>query len=399
MFSVKSRMFFVTLMVLSVLGQFATELYLPSMPAMAKSLSVPINLIQLTIAVYVFGYAIGSLIYGTLSDKYGRKSVIFVCLVIGSVGSLICCVSFSIKWLFIGRVIQGLGFSGVAVVIRSITKDISPDKERLAKLASVMGILYSSAIAFAPIIGGYVQKYLFWRMSFILLLLMSIGATAICWYKMPETIQNKRDLTFRVIIADYIDVLSNKQFLLYNAISAMTLSGVLAYQTVSSFLLQVRVGMAPDHFGYTSLVVTGALLIGSVVNRKMIARRGLERILYLGSWLYITAGLIYVITGLFHYTNVVVILVPMVLYMYGAGMVYPNCSSGAMSIFDTKAGTAASVYNCFQMIGATVGSTLISMVHDTNQFSLGVLLTGIGLLAMIFAQVLQIRVIKQVAKI
>lgn len=92
---------------MALIGQFALELYLPSISAMAQALHVPINLIQLTI--YVLGFGLGSLIYGALSDIYGRKPVMFTCLIVGLVGSVICCLSFEIKWLFIGRFVQGLG--------------------------------------------------------------------------------------------------------------------------------------------------------------------------------------------------------------------------------------------------------------------------------------------------
>lgn len=395
----RSWIFFIVLILLSVLGQFATEVYLPSMPSMAKAFNVQINLIQFSIAIYVLGFAIGSLIYGTLSDTLGRKPVIFACLVIGSFGSLVCCLSFTIKWLLIGRFIQGIGFSGVAVIIRSITKDISPNREKLAKIASLIGILNSAAIAFAPVIGGYIEKYLYWRVNFILLLLITVTATFLCWYKIPETNINKRVLTIKIVFKDYFEVLSHKQFLMYNAISTLTLSVVVAYQTISSFLLQVKVGLSPERFGYTSLVMTGAIIIGGVINGRLMPRRGIEKMLITGSYMYIFAGAIYVVTGIFNVISLNIILVPMAIFMVAAGLVYPNCSSGAMSIFDTKAGTAASVYNCLQMVGATIGSVLISIRHDINQLPMGLMLLIVGGVSILCARSLQIRSLKQVTKV
>lgn len=391
--------FYVTVVFLGLLGQFATELYLPSMPAMAATLNVSMNLIQLTITVYVFGYSLGSLLYGTLSDKYGRKPIIFTCLFIGFVGSIICCLSFNINMLFVGRFIQGLGFSGVAVVSRSITKDISPDQKSLAKLASILGIMNSVAIAFAPVIGGYVQKYSFWRMNFILLLIMTVATIVICWYKIVETNQNKRNLSIKTILSDYIDVLTNKKFLLYNTASSLTLAGVVSYQTISSYLLQVKVGMGPESFGYTALVITGALIIGSLANSKIMSRSGTEKMINLGCRLYIIAGVIFLVTGMLNWINMYIILIPMVLFMIGAGFVYPNCSSGAMSIFDTKAGTAASIYNFFQMAGATVGSGLISLNTHSNQLPLGIMLTIIGLVGIICCQNLPTKTVTQIANV
>lgn len=392
-----SRIFFVTSILMSVLGQFAIEVYLPSMPSMAISLNVPINIVQLTIAIYVLGFAIGSIIFGTLSDKFGRKPMLLICLITGSIGSLICCLSFSINWLLIGRIIQGIGFSGVAVITRSMFKDITATREVLANIASKMGILNSLAIAFAPVIGGYIEKFLFWRMNFILLFCASIIVTLLCWYKIPETNKNIRNLTLKIVIHDYIDVLSNKQFLLYNVISTLTVTCVVAYQTISPYLLQVKLGMTPDNFGYTALIITVALIAGSILNSKIMPRRGIEKMLILGCILYTIAGVIYVTSWFFNYITVYIILVPMMLYMIGAGTVYPNCSSGAMSIFSTKAGTAASVYNCLQMVGATIGSAFVSIGHNTlNQLLLGGLFTLIGLVGIICAQILDIKLYRKI---
>ncbi len=395
----KNLTFFSVLMLLVVLGQFATELYLPSMPSMATYLHVNINMIQLSIAVYVFGFAIGSMVYGTLSDKFGRRPIILTCLLVGFIGGLVCCFSFSIDSLLIGRLIQGLGFSGGSVVARSITKDISETREELAKVSSTMGILYASAIAFAPIIGGYIEKYMFWRMSFILLLVLAITTIALCWYKIPETNRNKRSLTMHVVLHDYIDVLTNRQFLLYNIISASVLCGLVAYQTMSSYLLQVRVGMLPDSFGYTALFITAALISGGLINRFMMPRRGSEKMIIIGCYLYISTSIIYIITGIFGLINIYIILAPIVIAVVASGIIYPNCSAGAMGVFDTKAGTAASIYNCLQMLGASIGSILVSLFHNANQLVLGVLFICIGGMSLFLARKLQVKVIREVTEV
>ena len=399
MISGKSFTFFPVLILLVVLGQFATELYLPSMPSMATYMHVNINMIQLSIAVYVFGFAIGSMIYGTLSDKFGRRPIILICLLVGSIGSLVCCFSFSIDSLLIGRMIQGLGFSGGAVVARSITKDVSESREELARISSTMGILYAGAIAFAPIIGGYIEKYLFWRVSFILLLILAIATISLCWYRIPETNKNKRNLTLKIVFSDYIDVLTNRQFLLYNTISASILSSLVAYQTMSSYLLQVKVGMSPDSFGYTAVFITAALISGGFINRFLMPRRGSEAMIIIGCYLFIITGSIYIATGLFGFIDIYIILVPIVIAIIAAGIIYPNCSAGAMGVFDTKAGTAASIYNCLQMVGATVGSILVSLFHNANQLVLGLLFTAIGMVSLVLARKLPGRVIREVTEV
>ena len=232
-------MFMVVIYIL-VLGQFATEIYLPSLPSMAIAFHVPINAIQLTITIYVAVYVLGALIYGPLSDKLGRKSILMLCIIIGSIGSFICSLSFSIHWLYIGRMIQGLGFSGIGVIGRSVIADSSDNSQQASRLASIFSMFYTGALACAPIIGGYIQEYMYWRINFILLFAMSVAALFLCWYKFSETLRNKRHVTLLIVLRDYLEVILNKKFIMYNTISLCVLGGVLAYQTLSPYLLQVK---------------------------------------------------------------------------------------------------------------------------------------------------------------
>ncbi|MFN7093743.1 MAG: multidrug effflux MFS transporter [Burkholderiales bacterium] len=377
------------LILLSVIGQFATEIYLPSMPTMAEYFGVKLNIVQFSITLYVAGFSMGALGYGSLSDTLGRRPVIIISLLIGVVGSGVCCVARSIEWLLIGRFIQGVGFSGVSVVTRSITKDICPDSITLAKLASLLGVLYAVAISFAPILGGYIEKYAVWRLNFILLFLFSLIVAGLCYWRLPETNQHQRKTSLLQMLADYAEIVANKQFLLYNLISAVTLGGIISYQTLSSYLLQIKVGLSPEVFGYTAVAVTVSIIIGGFLNSKAVARHGLNKMLRLGCCLYVIAGILYVISGLFGIINGFVILVPIILFSIGASIAFPNASSGAMSIFTTKAGAAASVYTFFQTLGAAIGSGIISWLPHSNQLSLGGLFVIVGLTGLKCNQSLQ----------
>jgi len=341
----RGGLFLFIVVLFSMFGQFATELYLPSMPAMARYFNVNISVVQLSITNYTFGYAVGSFWCGYISDKSGRLKVLFPCIIVTIFGSLMCCFAFDAEFLFVGRFIQGLGLGGIGVVSRSVVRDISKTKMEFAKFASILGSVSAIAIAFAPIIGGYIEKYLFWRINF--------------------------------------------EFLLYNCISSLTLAGFISYQTISAYLLQVKVGLAPDSFGYTSLLVTIALILGGVINSKVVERRGVEVMLKFGSMLYLLAGALYVVGGLFNIVNVVSILLPMMLFTFGAGIIYPNASSGALSLFTKKAGTAASIYNCFQMLGGTMGSWIISSIYANTPLPLGVMFVFIGLSGMLVYYSLQ----------
>lgn len=371
---------FITIIVLcSMIGQFGTELYLPSMPSMAKYFNVRISVIQMTIASYTFGFAMGGFFCGYISDKLGRLVVVFPCLLIAVLGGIVCCVATSSDVLLFGRFIQGIGLGGVAVVSRSIVRDVSADRTEFARFASLLGSVSAGAVACAPIIGGYIEKYLFWRINFIILFVFAFILAWLCKFKLQETNLNRGEIEFMPMIKEYAEVLSNRQFLLFNLASSLTLAGFISYQTVSSFLLQVQVGLEPDKFGYTSLFVTLTLIFGSILNRNVVERRGIENMIKFGASIYIAAGVIYIVCGYFDYIGLWSILLPMMMFSFAAGIIYPNASSGALSLFIERAGTAASIYNCFQMLGATLGSWMISVAVHKTQLPLGIMFVFIGM--------------------
>ncbi len=391
-----SGMFLFIVILCSTAGQFATEIYLPSMPAMASYFNVRMSVIQLTITTYAFGFAIGSFFSGYLSDKRGRLAILFPCVIIAFIGSLLCSVSTSVDLVLVSRLIQGLGLGGVGVVARSIIRDVSTNKMELAKFASILGSVSAIAIAFAPIIGGYIEKYLYWRVDFIFLLAFTAVLAWLSKYKLVETNPNRSNINLALMFKDYYEVLKNQEFLLYNCVSSLTLAGIISYQTVSSYLLQIQVGLAPDKFGFTSVAVTVALIMGGLFNGKVVERRGVDNMLRAGAVIYMLSGLLYVLGGLFNYMTVVSILFPMVLFTFAAGIIYPNASSGALSLFTDKAGTAASIYNCFQMLGAAVGSWIIAIIHHKTQLPLGVMFVFIAMSAMLIYYQLKFKRLKQI---
>jgi len=384
----KKSALFVTIMVMcSMIGQFATEIYLPSMPSMASYFAVDIAKIQFTITTYALGFAFGSLFCGYLSDKLGRLKVVFPCLVLSICGGLACCMAFSPQWLLFGRFFQGMGLGGVSVVARSIIRDVSASRNEFAKFASILGSTSAAAIAFAPVLGGYIEKFLFWRINFIVLLVFSLVLSWLCKFKLIETNrQIEGKIMFRQMLGEYVSVITNRKFLLYNLASSLTLAGFISYQTVSAFLLQVKLGLEPHQFGYTSIFVTLALVLGGVFNGRLVERHGIDIMLRFGAIMYIISGLILSICGLFDYMSVSLIVVPVVLFTFAAGMVYPNASSGALTIFTSNVGSAASLYNCFQMLGAAIGSWIISLTVSKNQLPLGVMFILIGMTAMMIYQ-------------
>ena len=172
---------------LSATGPLTTDMYLPSLPDIARQLNGSTAQVQFTISAYLIGFAAGQIFYGPLSDRHGRKPVLMAAIVLYCVASLACALSISIEMLIVARAFQALGGCGGIVLTRAIVRDIYSGARagrELSLIASVMAL----APVLAPIAGGVLQTAFGWRSVFFTLVAVGIAAIAIVWAALPETL-------------------------------------------------------------------------------------------------------------------------------------------------------------------------------------------------------------------
>ncbi len=370
------------------LPQMSTDIYLPSMPSMAKSFATSLDMIQYTIFFYTLGFSTGALFFGPISDRVGRRPVILWSLGLATVASLITLLSTNLDIMFIARFIQGFALVGVGSTMRAVTKDICSDKEEMARFGAIMGIAIPIAAAIAPVIGGYMEEYANWRFSFAFLLLYIAAFFVYAIKTWPETNTERLERSLKYLFFDYKEVLTNGRFFRYNSITAFALCSMYAYLTLSSYLLQVKVGLTPKDFGYTNLLISLALIISSYLNSKMIYHRGIDKMLLIGILLLGGSGVLFLLGGIFNLTNVYTIIIPLMILVFGCGFIYPNASAGGLSLFSKSAGTAGAIYAFIQMLGGSVGSGLISLMshYGEPQSCLGLLIILQGIVGGYFAR-------------
>lgn len=370
------------------LPQMSTDIYLPSIPSMAHYFATSLDMVQYTIFFYAFGFSIGSLIFGPVSDRIGRRPVILWGLALAAVTTLLALAATSLHILYLARFIQGIALAGVGSTMRAVTKDVCPDKEDMAKFGAVLGIIIPIASSVAPVIGGYVEKYTNWRVSFGFLLIYILIFLVYTIRVFPETNNDKLDRSIKYMVFDYKEVLFNGKFFRYNAVTAFALCSMYAYLTLSPYLLQVKVGLPPEDFGYTNLLISATLIVSSYINSKLISRRGVDNLLYVGVCLLGLSGLLFLLGGVFRIVNLYSVIIPLVILVFGCGLIYPNASAGGLSLFSKSAGTAGAVYAFIQMLGGSVGSGLISfMSHYGDPLScLGLLVILQGIVGAVFAR-------------
>src|SRR5262249_27650796 len=190
---------------LTSFGPLSVDLYLPSMPAIAEALAAPPAHVQLTISLYLVGFAIGQIIYGPISDRVGRKPVIIISFALYCAATLICLVAASIAVLVAGRFLQALGVSGAVVVVRAVVRDMY-EGARAGRQLSSMSMLMGFAPIIAPISGGVLQTVFGWRAGFVFLIALGALAGTLTWRYLPETHQARAAMSFAGLVRNYCRV-------------------------------------------------------------------------------------------------------------------------------------------------------------------------------------------------
>ena len=196
---------FFILILTSTLGQFFSDLYLPSIPAISKSLKTSTELTQLTVSIYLLGYSISSLMYGPISDTFGRKKPLLLGLILCLIGSFICMMSTDISILISGRLIQGIGGGAGMTITSAIIRDCCEGK-KMAKFGSYLTMANMVVIIAAPVLGGYFQIFFGWNASFQFLFVYSFIILILVGLFLPET----KDENHRVHLKLYSNAIENK---------------------------------------------------------------------------------------------------------------------------------------------------------------------------------------------
>ena len=346
---------------LSAVGPLTTDMYLPSLPDIARQLGASSAQVQLTISAYLIGFAAGQIIYGPVSDRHGRKPVLIGAIALYCAASLVCALSTSIEILIVARAFQALGGSGGIVLTRAIVRDIYSGAHAGREL-SVIGSVMALAPVLAPIVGGLIQTAFGWRVTFFALVGAGITGGAVVWALLPETLNTRaaEPVSLSSMLRSYRIVGRNPAYLAYLAITSASYAGLFAWISGSAFVMQDLYGLAPFDFGVAFALGSVGYMTGSVIAARLVIRLGLDAVLGLGGCACAGGGLAMVTVVACGLTSSMSLVLPMAVYLAGLGMVLPQGIAGAMTPFPERAGAASSLFGFVQqttaaVCGATVG--------------------------------------------
>lgn len=353
---------------MTAIGPLSTDMYLPSLPDIARQLSASTAQVQLTISAYLIGFAVGQIVYGPVSDRHGRKPVLLAALGLFTAATLVCALSTSIDMLIAARFGQALGGSGCIMVARAIVRDLYSGN-RAGRELSVMGSTMALAPVIAPVVGGVLQTGFGWRSVFVALAVVGIGGATTIWLLLPETLTRRASepVSLASMLRSYGIVSRNPAYLAYMGLATGSYAGLFAWISGASFVLQNLYGLSPLHFGIAFALSTVGYLTGTNVAARLVMRLGLDRTIGFGCCALAAGGIGMVASVAFGFTSAFALIVPMAVYLAGLGMVLPQSIAGAMTPFPDRAGAASALFGFIQQsVAAICGAAVGALLSDSS---------------------------------
>ena len=373
---------------LMMFGPISIDMYLPSMPTIAREFAVSEGSVQLTLSALVFGLAAGQLVYGPLSDRFGRRAPLVFGVLLYGVASLGCAIAANVEAMVVLRLLQGIGGAAGGVLARAIVRDLY-DRDQGARILSILYMVMAAAPMIAPHIGSQIMRLFEWRMIFWALAAFAVLAFALSYFGLRETHPPEKRVKHSPIdiLISYGGLIRDTRFLGYAIVGGFTFAGMFTFFSAGPFVFEQVYGITPQGFaGLFSINVVG-VIAGSFVNSRLIQRLGVDRMLLLSTIWTTLMGAVMAAIALAQFESFVPIFVPLVLFTATVAMTIANTNAGAMEDYPHLAGTAAALLGTMMYaIGAGVG-VIVGQLYDGTPLPMAgfVLLSGvIALLSRLF---------------
>lgn len=377
----KSILIVIILAFLTAIEALSIDLYLPAFVQISEDLKVSSSSVQVSLSLFLAGFAIGQLIWGPLSDKFGRKKPLLISLVIYTIASIGCSVANNIEFLWIARFIQALGGCGGVVLARAIVSDYYPKSETLsiyATLALIMGV----GPILGPILGSQLLQLGDWHYPFYAMVILGLIGILIVLLYLPET-HKKTDNYNSNVISTYKSLFKEKQFVIH-VLQAGVVNGVLMiYIGNAPFLIIEKAQFSENVFSIIFATNAIGLMISSFITSKIQKSLSAKRIVFIASiMMLITAILITVTSAIINSYSIILII--LFFYVFPMGMLFPTTTDLALAPFDSsKSGAASSMFGAIQLAIAFIMSVSAGFFLNGDSLSLGVIFCFFSIISLI----------------
>lgn len=365
----------VILMMLSLITAISVDMYLPAMPGIVKTFNTSEHLVQLSLVIFMIGGAVGQLFYGPFSDKYGRRPVIMVGLVIYLIATTMCVAATSINMFLFARVLQAFGCCSAIVTAFAIVRDYFVD-EQMAKIVAYISAVIIISPVLAPLVGSlFLARYHNWHSIFMGLDIFGFIALllVVCFLKESNQHIHKNPLGLGKILLGYLEIFKSGKFIGYTLANAMIFGSFLLYISESPFVLMNYFGASEHQYAIDFGIIALGLMAGSLTVSRLVKAFSNRFILLTGASCVITGSVVLLFLAE-HYPQLSIMwkfLAPMILISFGVGLVGPCAIACAMQPFDKNAGSASAVMGFTRFLLASCIVAVIDRFFTVTPYILG----------------------------
>ena len=351
---------------LTAFGALTIDLYLPTLPRIARDFAVSPALVQLTFSFFFVGMAVGQLFYGPMSDRVGRRPAILLGCGVYVIASLACAFAPSINWLIAGRFAQALGCCAGMVVARAVVRD-RYDHRDSARIFSLLVLVLAVAPLVAPSVGGWLAMAISWRAVFVALALFGVAVGTAVWFRLDESRSPATEAKARgeSVIGAYVDLLKSRRLLGYTLVSACNGATLFSYIATAPDLVIDIWGFTQGQFSLIFAVIAVGVIGSSQVNRRLLLRHSPDKILGVACLFAVGFGALLLAVTLLGGSKWL-IMAGLFAVLTSNGFIAANALAGALNVDPLRAGTTSGVFGAANFALGAVASASAAALHDNT---------------------------------
>ncbi|MGW6783135.1 MULTISPECIES: Bcr/CflA family multidrug efflux MFS transporter [unclassified Streptomyces] len=353
---------------LTALPPLSMDMYLPALPQVTESLRSPAATIQLTLTACLAGMALGQLVIGPMSDRWGRRRPLLAGMAVYVLATAICALAPTSELLISFRLLQGLAGAAGVVIARAVVRDLY-DGDEMARFFSTLMLISGAAPIVAPLIGGQVLRFADWRGVFVVLTGVGTVLTLMVWRGLAETLPPERRHTGGVgsALRTMRGLLGDRVFTGYTLTGGFAFAALFSYISASPFVVQEIYGASPQTFSLLfGLNSVGLILVGQINGKLLVGRVSLDKVLAVGLAVVAaaTVSLLLMATGAFGEVGLTPIATALFVLMSAMGIVLPNTNAQALMRTPHAAGSASALLGTCSFLVGAIASPLVGIAGE-----------------------------------
>ena len=355
----------VLLGMLQAIAPVSIDMYLPAMPQLETIFHASAAAVESTMVTFLAGFAVGQLLYGPITDRFGRKPPLYFSLALFTISSAACAFAPSIGIMSLLRLFQALGACGGSVISRAMVRDLFPPTE-LRRVFSMLVLVLGVSPILAPLLGSYLLLWFGWKSAFLAQATVGTLCFVGMHFRLRESLQHsaRRPLHLATILSSYGRLLKDRTFMGASAVCGFSSAGAFAYIASASFVFISQYGVAIEHFGWLFGSVAAGMVIASQINGRMPHRIPLWKVLRVANLTQLGAAIVLLASVLTGVGGLPVVFFAIFVYVATQGFVFPNGSTIAMMRHADMAGTASALLGTNQFLIAAVGTAFLGSLAN-----------------------------------